>query len=100
VNAAQFTPGPWKAHIQRSKQGDDLGWIVEFNNGRIGWASLAYADINREAEKDDPAREANAHLMAAAPRMYAALEGCILALDPCPQRSEAKAALAKARGDQ
>jgi hypothetical protein len=57
--------GPWKAHIQRDKAGRDLGWIIEHENGRIGWASLAYADTNKEAEADDPARAANAHLIAA-----------------------------------
>jgi hypothetical protein len=70
---SNFTPGPWSAHIQRSKAGDDLGWIIEHSNGRIGWASLAYADTNQEAAKNDPAREANARLIAAAPDMLAAL---------------------------
>ena len=67
------TPGPWTASIQRNKAGDDLGWIVEHSNGRIGWASLAYRDANVEATPEDPAREANARLIAAAPDLLTAL---------------------------
>jgi hypothetical protein len=68
---SKHTKGPWTAHIQRSKNQDDLGWIIEHANGRIGWASLAYADTNKEASQDDPAREANARLIAAAPDLLA-----------------------------
>lgn len=75
---AKHTPGPWNARIQRSRAGQDLGWIVEFSNGRIAWACLAYADTNDEAKKDDPAREANAHLIEAAPEL---LEACEASLD-------------------
>jgi len=67
MSTPKHTPGPWTASIQRSKSGEDLGWIVEHSNGRIGWASLAYRDTNAEATADDPAREANARLIAAAP---------------------------------
>lgn len=77
---AKHTPGPWEASIQRSKDGRDLGWIVEHVNGRIGWASLAYAHANKEADEADPAREANARLIAAAPELLEALMDCREAL--------------------
>jgi hypothetical protein len=76
------TPGPWVARLQTNVHGADLGWIIEHSNGRIGWASLAYADMNDEAGKDDPARDANARLIAAAPDMLAALQAiCATASD-------------------
>lgn len=79
MSDAKHTPGPWTASIQRSKEGRDLGWIVEHNNGRIGWASLAYANTNREAIASDPAREANARLIAAAPELLAVVqEACAI----------------------
>lgn len=72
--SAKHTPGPWDARIQRGKDGRDLGWIIEHGNDRIGWSSLAYADTNREADATDPAREANARLIAAAPDLLEALK--------------------------
>ena len=36
---ATHTPGPWTARLQRSRDGKDLGWIIESRLGRIGWAS-------------------------------------------------------------
>ena len=100
---AKHTPGPWEASIQRSKDGRDLGWIVEHVNGRIGWASLAYAHTNKEADEADPAREANARLIAAAPELLEALKAVTsteMFLPDHPQRQAsykaARAAIAKA----
>ena len=67
MSEGKHTPGPWKAKMQRNRYNHDLGWIIEHGNGRIGWASLAYADTNSEATKSDPARKANALLIASAP---------------------------------
>ena len=93
------TPGPWTARIQKNKSHADLGWIIEHSNGRIGWASLAYADTNREAGADDPSREANARLIAAAPDLLAALEGVLRVADRATVEFDAaRAAIAKARG--
>jgi hypothetical protein len=65
------TPGPWIAKMQRSKEGRALGWIIETPRGdRIGWSS--YADVETN-EGDLPQSEPNAHLIAAAPELLAAL---------------------------
>jgi hypothetical protein len=65
------TPGPWIARMQQSKDGRDLGWIIETPRGdRIGWSS--YADV--QSNKGDlPQSGPNAHLIAAAPELLAAL---------------------------
>jgi hypothetical protein len=75
------TPGPWVASVQRSREGSDLGWIVQHKNGRICWPSLAYSEPNAEADASDPAREANARLIAAAPDMYEALKEALQLFD-------------------
>lgn len=86
--SAAFTPGPWSigpAHVVRQQTVDEQGRrVTRF----VAEAVLSAPFIEGE-------REANARLIATAPRMYAALEDCILALDPCPQRNEAIATLAK-----
>ncbi|MEE3046621.1 MAG: hypothetical protein VX620_15335 [Pseudomonadota bacterium] len=102
----KHTPGPWKSYILRSKAGRDLGWIVEHSNGRIAWTSLAYADTNKEADKNDPAREANARLIAAAPDLLNACKAVFddvasIDNDSCLSLEVGralKAAIAKAEG--
>ena len=74
---SKHTPGPWKARMQYSRNGRELGWMVEHSNGRIGWASLAYADTNEEAPAEDPANAANARLIAAAPDLVEALRKAV-----------------------
>lgn len=93
------TPGPWASRIQTSKEGRDLGWIIEHGNGRIGWASLAYADTNKEAGADDPAREANARLIAAAPDLAFQLLAAANYIDALGGDSKSyRAAIARATG--
>lgn len=59
--------------MQFSKSGRELGWLIEYPNGRIGWASLACVDTNEEAPVADPVNAANARLIAAAPDLLEAL---------------------------
>ena len=58
--SAAFTPGPWEyhSHVSSVAQGPRLGKIAE--------VSFAY--------KDSATRDANGHLIAAAPELYEALE--------------------------
>ena len=64
-NKAQFTPGPWKAMPDRSR--NMFAWSVEGAKGVVPTiARLSLIDACEEIE-------GNAHLIAAAPAMYEAL---------------------------
>ena len=106
---SKHTPGPWYAEAQRqSGTGAFLGWIIEHSSGRVGWESTAFKSTNREAAADDPVREANARLIAAAPDLLDALQACqktLLAIchpqckdDPDSPVNLAAIAIAKATG--
>ncbi len=60
----KFTPGPWKIKYRVN---------VEAENGR-GIASAGGHSDNTRCEEVDAENQANAHLIAAAPKMYEALE--------------------------
>ena len=97
----EHTPGPWKAKIE-----DDDNFGIS-----AGWTDVAkvYND------EDDPVCKANAHLIAAAPVLLAALETCEIALadlDACEANvgacltpncnqalGQARAAIEMAKGD-
>ena len=65
ARSAQFTPGPWKAMPDRSR--NMFAWSVEGAKGVVPTiARLSLIDACEEIE-------GNAHLIAAAPAMYAAL---------------------------
>ena len=65
-NKAQFTPGPWKAVPDKSK--NMYTWYVEGAKGVVPTiARLSLIDACEEIES-------NAHLIAAAPAMYEALQ--------------------------
>ena len=65
-NKAQFTPGPWKAMPDRSR--NMFAWSVEGAKGVVPTiARLSLIDACEEIE-------GNAHLIAAAPAMYEALK--------------------------
>ena len=86
-----WTPGPWEVH--------------RANTTRLGW------DVQTEGGKDLVAfnlREANAHLIAAAPELYAALDAALGALIECgcddndmgaSAIASARLALSRARGE-
>lgn len=96
----KFTPGPWRAEgtlVFIGRVGDYA------DNGAAKWGGF---NISRA-----PNAEANAHLIAAAPDLYAALQStrkrlydAMIALGSSPEFAdagchEADAALAKARGE-
>ena len=75
----KHTPGPWKARA------DGAGWYIECAPER--GHSVAY--IRAESEEEDPdttdsEKEANAHLIAAAPELLAALQQIHLAMTMRP----------------
>ena len=78
---SKHTPGPWTA---REPNGPGMGW-------RVGPAWLGEAPWSEETS-------ANARLIAAAPDMLAALELLLPYLEDCRMDSEARAAIAKAKG--
>jgi len=88
----KFTPGPWFT--------DDYGYIFsgERRDAHMiaevrGWGWIQYLP-NPEQIQD-----ANAHLIAAAPELYKALEYCIKQIPEFGDVPGIKAALAKARGE-
>lgn len=98
MSATKFTPGPWVTHKGHSVVG-------------ISAADRDIADTSSKAyyQAFDEEDLANAHLIAAAPDLYAALYACetvMMMVEPRSDKAEylgalnaAKAALAKARGE-
>jgi hypothetical protein len=92
---AAFTPGPWA--------------IREWDNARDGWKISANGKqiaVSCYLGGTEPAR-VNGQIIAAAPELYEACEdlaermiGAFPSLADTPEVKRAKAALAKARGDQ
>lgn len=95
------TPGPWR--VSTIGLMNDGALPVSSDQGQIARVS-AQADFPRgQGHNSECAeRDANAHLIAAAPDLYAALDGLLGLLDAGslyePQAYAARAALAKARG--
>lgn len=97
---APHTPGPWTATMQKSKDGRDLGWIIDSPEGRIGWSSYANTKTN---QGDTPPYEQsgiNACLIASSPAL---LKVCKLALNAFENNwaidwNEISAVIAKAEG--
>ena len=69
----KHTPGPWTTNRQLSRAGGSLGWIINHDNGRIGWSDYATTNPNKGESAPHLQGEVNAILMAAAPDMYKAL---------------------------
>lgn len=96
----KWTPGPW---VYRPHKYDDWGLVRGSDDYPVASASICRAT---EEEKDncrrdhrDPA-EANAHLIAAAPDLYEALEYLLNNADLTRgDKIVAREALAKARGE-
>ena len=93
MSQAKFTPGPWVVY-------KDLPTDVVVSQS--GECSLATLDCGCGSRKT---QRANAHLIAAAPELYVALEALIKECDMCGHPDEpeaveiARSALAKARGE-
>ena len=93
--AEKFTPGPWK--VQRTNQGVFIEGNVEKPIGYLAQVRGIYRDGNRVME------DANAALIAAAPKLYEALYELLEAQfvpDKYHAILAARAALAKARGEE
>lgn len=94
MTSAPWTPGPWTVH--KSRTTDDVGII-----GGGGCLAECFSEIRRKNENAVREQEANAHLIAAAPDLYAALDAIIdgrMWSMSDNKFGAAKAALAKARG--
>ena len=92
----KWTPGPWA--VERNKR--TWGW-VDVVGPSLGVGGPTQATDLTLA--DEVKRIAEAHLIAAAPDLYAALDGMLGLLDAGslyePQAYAARTALAKARGE-
>ncbi len=105
MTESKWTAGPWC--VGDEKKVSEI-WNVEIL-GQQGYSlvSTCYGTTTGLADWYAGAREvkANAHLIAAAPDLYEALEGIIAEIDDCAQPSDwdnyvpALAALAKSRGE-
>ena len=100
MNNTQHTPGPWKA-VQHPRE-HKWAWTIEGADG-VGQSIARMGLVN-----DAQAVTANAHLIAAAPVMYEALQIMVRAanvdeIDPLVMFASierAKGALAQAEGHQ
>lgn len=98
MSAPQFTPGPWHVILDAFHVGNKR--VASFHPSAI---AKVYGD---EPKDDDPKSTANARLIAAAPELYEALEALLPencgrnAGTEAKARVNARAALAKARGEQ
>ena len=97
---SKFTPGHWglDAGFESSKPGDfDEYWQVHDGADAIACSANCYAEN----------REANAHLIAAAPDLYEAIKSCLNFMENTESElgislesaDQARAALNKARGE-
>lgn len=93
MNNAKFTPGPW--------HNEEVTAITAYSEGEV--RPWYVASVHRHIGDGADQMAANAHLIAAAPELYEALEECRALLDgeggmPVGVRERADAALAKALG--
>lgn len=96
----KFTPGRW---IAAQKHSSKVGLpVVASPHGR-SIASVTFFGLGENFKNHDDESYANAHLIAAAPELYEALEDVLGLIKPefeqSPMVSFAKAALANARGE-
>ena len=94
-----WTKGPWAGKGQTS---EDAVFCGTMHRICADGTWLAFVPTWKDNPDEASEAEANAHLIAAAPDMYAALDGLLGLLDAGslyePQAYAARAALAKARG--
>lgn len=98
------TPGPWTTKRAKMPVDCEFDWCVTCNIG--GEPHVIIEAFGRVSETIRPDAEANARLVAAAPDLLAALEWYVEHDDAGPDDDyylagleQAKAALAKARGE-
>jgi hypothetical protein len=70
----KFTPGPWLVVGSIPEEGVDCFWIKAEPNPTT--RGLTKVIATADGYQDDPEREANAYLIAAAPILYEALTRC------------------------
>lgn len=73
MTETKFTPGPWEALFDKRR--DNYSIFGGASKGARHWIA------NTKCESTPRDHAANAHLIAAAPELYAALEGAIGALE-------------------
>jgi len=107
---SKHTPGPWRigeklssAEMQSLLDGN--GHFVEIDAPTHG--ALAFVVWRMEDDDTSPKQEASAHLIAAAPDLFAALVDCVMVMERelaglrviQPELRAARAAIAKAIGE-
>lgn len=95
MSKPKFTPGPWFSVTRLSGSENHHGFKI---CGNDGWALAEVMPV----DEDGIEGKANAHLIAAAPELYEALETCLLygAMTGDDWAIfKAETALAKARGE-
>lgn len=97
MSEPKWTPGPWAVETRDKKT-----WVVAYCGDDDPWF-VCNPELYIGPGKTDRA-PANAHLIAAAPDLYAALDAARIILaehepHPLPVLAQALAALAKARGE-
>lgn len=104
MSTPAFTPGPWEQRSPRSTT--VLHYAVRVREGFPAMTVPYEISYAKSAPGGEPARIANARLIAAAPELYEAVEdlaermiGAFPSLADTPEIQRAKAALAKARGE-
>ena len=105
MSAPQFTPGPWELYDALLRPGFSANRILEIQDV-TGAAVVAWSGFDGVSQSKRE-RKANAHLIAAAPELYEALEELVSFLRAHvehfksynPLTEDALAALAKARGE-
>lgn len=101
MSEAKFTPGPWEAkEAQYDQEGDFKWWLFSVSYGSVGyWTGHKQDHQNGRwlLTKED------AHLIAAAPEIYEALQDVLSLIAPeyeeSPMVAFAKSALTKATGE-
>lgn len=102
TDTPKFTPGTWEVALETGCRG-----VVASVSGTPKFVAVMFNDP--DTPENEPMRFANAHLIAAAPDLYEALEMVRDADDDCHKdglqtipsvaRSKIDAAIAKAKGD-
>ena len=96
-NETKFTPGPWFTKRE--------GWSTVYVEARIDGGMIQEVAACGPTDAGQDQQQANAHLIAAAPELYEALDALIKLYeedDGCrelPEYISARTALSKARGE-
>jgi hypothetical protein len=97
-----WTPGPWRVSSERRRVQPAVFGADGSPVASCGGNAPGYGQYSAETHQR---RESNARLIAVAPELYAALDALVADTEKSDRRNskavgKARAALAKARGDQ